>query len=170
MPMNSFVTPSTHQRMKDLLPTGLLGTLILVLAACQPQPAGDDQMMDFGQRYTDAWNSGIPEQMASFYAEDGTLIINGGTPSVGRAPLAATANAFMEAFPDLMLSMDSLVADGETYRYHWTFAGTNSGTGGTGKTVVFSGFEQWTMNDAGLIQRSIGTFDAADYNRQLKGE
>ena len=76
----------------------------------------------------------------------------------------------MEAFPDLTLTMDSLLVDSNTYRYHWTFSGTNTGPGGTGNTVVFSGFERWTMNDEGLIQKSIGTFDADDYNRQLNAK
>ena len=127
-------------------------------------------MTEFAKSYTAAWNSGSPDNVAGFYAGDGSLTINGGTPAKGRTELSATANSFMEAFPDLQLSMDSLVRDGETYRYHWTFRGTNTGPGGTGNKVDFSGFEQWTMNDEGLIQKSIGTFDAEDYNSQLQRE
>lgn len=29
-------------------------------------------MVEFGQKYTDAWNSKQPEKMASFYTENGT--------------------------------------------------------------------------------------------------
>jgi predicted ester cyclase len=141
--------------------------LIIMLACEQSFP---EEMVKFAEGYTDAWNSNDPDKMASFFAEDGQLIINEGTPAQGRTELSATAQSFMEAFPDMHLTLDSLVADNETYRYHWTFTGTNTGSGGTGNSVVFSGFERWTMNEEGLIQYSIGTFDAEDYNRQLQGE
>jgi hypothetical protein len=126
-------------------------------------------MVDFGNQYTEAWNSSMPKRVASFYAEDGSLTINNGTPSAGRVALAATAGSYMEAFPDMVLVMDSLMVDGDTYRYHWTFTGTNTGPGGTRNKVIFSGFERWTMNTDGLIQKSIGTYDAEDYNKQLNG-
>lgn len=128
-----------------------------------------EKMIVFGQKYTDAWNSRLPNNMASFYAEDGILTINKGTPSVGKEQLAKTAQSFMEAFPDMHLTMDSLTRWNQAYRYYWTFKGTNTGPNGTGNKVDFSGFEEWTMNDDGLVQTSIGTFDAEDYERQLKG-
>lgn len=31
------------------------------------------------------------------------------------------------------------------------------------------GFEQWTMNDQGPVQKSIGTYDAKDYQKQFEG-
>jgi hypothetical protein len=54
-------------------------------------------------------------------------------------------------------------------RYHWTLTGTNTGPGGTGKPVRVSGHEAWTLGAGGLIARSTGAFDAADYARQLAG-
>ncbi len=107
--------------------------------------------------------------MASFYAEDGTLTVNNGTPAVGRKQLAETAKSYMDAFPDLELTMDSLTKGNGTYRYYWTFKGTNSGPNGTGNKVDFSGFEEWTMNEQGLVQISIGTYDAEEYKKQLNG-
>ena len=147
-------------------------TLLIVLnimTGCKSDKSELDEMVEFGQKYTDAWNSKVPEKMASFYAEDGTLTVNNGTPAVGRKQLAETAKSYMDAFPDLELTMDSLTKGNETYRYYWTFKGTNSGPNGTGNKVNFSGFEEWTMNDQGLVQKSIGTYDADDYARQLNG-
>jgi len=128
-----------------------------------------ERMQAFAQGYTNAWNSHIGENMAAYYAEDGRLTVNDGTPSVGREQLASTAKSYMDAFPDLKLTMDSLVMEGETFKYYWTFEGTNTGPGGTGNPVLFSGYEQWTMNDEGLIQVSIGSYDADDYQKQLAG-
>ncbi len=146
-----------------------LGALIIVMTGCGSKKSEPEKMLEFGEQYTAAWNSRKPEKMASFYAEDGTLTVNNGTPAVGRKQLMETASSYMEAFPDMKLTLDSLVADGDTYRYHWTFKGTNTGPGGTGNKVSFSGFERWTMSEDGLVQNSIGTYDAEDYNRQLQG-
>jgi len=147
----------------------LTGLLFCSVFGCQTQKSKYEQMVEFGKHYTDAWNSLNPEKVVSYYAEDGSLTINNGTPSVGRDQLAATVKSYMEAFPDMTLTMDSLVQDSKTYRYYWTFTGTNTGPGGTGNKVEFSGFEHWTMNDEGLVQTSIGEYDAEDYNKQLKG-
>ena len=147
----------------------MIGTIILVLFGCDSKKSEHEKMVDFGEKYTAAWNSKKPEKMASFYAEDGSLTVNNGTPAVGRDQLAETAKSYMEAFPDMKLTMDSLVADSDTYRYHWTFVGTNTGPAGTGNKVIFSGFERWTINKGGLVQKSIGTYNAEDYNRQLSG-
>ncbi|MEM6516348.1 MAG: ester cyclase [Bacteroidota bacterium] len=144
-------------------------TLSIMINGCKSENSELDKMLDFGQKYTDAWNSKVPEKMASFYAEDGTLTVNDGTPAVGRKQLAETAKSYMDAFPDLELTMDSLTEENGTYRYYWTFKGTNSGPKGTGNKVDFSGFEEWTMNDQGLVQKSIGTYDAEKYEKQLNG-
>ena len=129
-----------------------------------------DKMLDFAQKYTDAWNSKQPEKTASFYAEDGMLTVNNGTPAIGRKQITASAQSYMGAFPDLELTMDRLTVEKDTYRYYWTLKGTNTGPNGTGNKVNFSGLEEWTMNDEGLVQNSIGSYDVAEYQRQLNGK
>jgi hypothetical protein len=65
--------------------------------------------------------------------------------------------------------MDRLIPKGGRVEYHWTLAGTNTGPGGTGRRVLFSGFEDWQFGEDGLIAESLGHFDADDYQRQLSG-
>lgn len=139
------------------------------MTGCKSDKSEYDKMVEFGQKYTDAWNSNVPEKMASFYAEHGTLTVNNGTPAVGRKQLAETAKSYMDAVPDLELTMDSITTENGTYKYYRTFKGTNSGPNGTGNKVDFSGFEEWSMNDQGFIQKSIGTYDAEQYEKQLNG-
>lgn len=150
----------------------LLPVLVLtILTGCRSENSDHEKMVQLGEKYTAAWNSKNPDNMASFYAEDGSLTVNNGTPAVGRKALAETARSYMEAFPDMVLSMDSLTEEKNgTYHYYWTFKGTNTGPGGTGNKVDFSGFEAWTMNDQGLIQTSIGSYDAGEYQNQLEGK
>jgi len=128
----------------------------------------DDRLRDFATRYTAAWSSHAAARVASFFSEGGSLTINGGEPAVGREAIAAAAQSFMTAFPDAVLEMDSLRTEGRTIEYHWTFSGTNTGPGGTGNRVRFSGFEEWTLGDDGLVLQSLGHFDEAEYQRQVE--
>jgi steroid delta-isomerase-like uncharacterized protein len=124
---------------------------------------------EFAARYTAAWCSQNAASVASFFAEDGSLTINDGEPSVGRAAITAAAQAFMTAFPDMIVTMDDVIADGSDAVYRWTLTGTNNGPGGTGRAVRISGYEEWTIGADGLILKSLGHFDEADYRRQLQG-
>lgn len=127
-----------------------------------------DQLRELAERYTAAWCSGDPERVADHYAPNGSLTINDGSPSVGRAAITEAARSFMVAFPDMQVLLDDLRLRGESVEYHWTLVGTNTGPGGTGKAVRISGFEEWTIGDDGLITASLGHFDGAEYERQLE--
>ncbi len=127
-----------------------------------------EAMNDFAVRYTAAWCSQNAARVATFFAPEGSLTINDDLPAVGREAITAAAQGFMTAFPDMVVSMDSVDVEGERAIYHWTLTGTNSGPGGTGKRVRISGREEWRIGDDGLIAESKGHFDAAEYERQLK--
>jgi uncharacterized protein (TIGR02246 family) len=127
-----------------------------------------DQLREFARRYTDAWCSQDPARVAENYAPDGSLTINDGPPSVGRAAITEAARSFMVAFPDMQVLMDDLVVLGENAEYRWTLVGTNTGPGGSSHRVRISGFEEWTIGDDGLIAASLGHYDQAEYDRQLE--
>ncbi len=127
-----------------------------------------DELEKFATQYTAAWCSQNASSVASFFDINGSLTINDGEPSVGRNAITAVAQGFMTAFPDLVIRMDGLNFEGEYVIYRWTLTGTNSGLGGTGNAVRISGFEKWTMSPDGLIAESSGSYDAAEYERQLR--
>ena len=120
----------------------------------------------FAQRYAKAWCSQNPESVAAFFAERGSISINNGPPAVGRAAIAREAQAFMTTFPDMVVTTDKVVHDEEGTKFHWTLTGTNTGSGGTGKRVRISGYELWKIDNDGLIAKSKGHFDNAEYERQ----
>jgi len=127
-----------------------------------------DETRDFAEQYTAAWNSQNPASVAEFFAEDGTLFVNG-EPSKGREAITAVADSFMTAFPDMVLVMGELVTQpDDVVIYNWTFIGTNTGPEGTGMAVNFTGYEEWTFDANGLIARSLGHFDNEDYQYQLE--
>jgi hypothetical protein len=125
---------------------------------------------DFGRRYTEAWNSGDPASVAAFHEPQSSLKVNDAEPAVGHEAITDVARGFMTGFPDMELFMDGIEGDAESAVYRWTFVGTNTGPGGTGNPVRFSGYEEWTLSPNGLISQSLGHFDAEDYERQLAGD
>lgn len=125
------------------------------------------QLRDFATRYTAAWCSGNPEAVALFFAPNGSLKINDAAPGIGRPAIIEAARSFMTAFPDMKVFFDDLKQNGSRVEYHWTLMGTNTGPGGTVKKVRISGFESWLFSPDGLIQDSLGHFDAAEYQRQI---
>lgn len=126
------------------------------------------RLRDFAARYTAAWCSHNPENVASFFSPSASLSVNGGPPAVGRTELAELARSFMTTFPDLKVVMDDLRIQDDCIEYHWTLTGTNTGPSGTGHRVRISGFERWRMGADCLIASSDGHFSAAEYQRQLE--
>jgi len=141
-----------------------LGNALIRLAA----PATSaSELNDFATRYAAAWSSQNPTRLASFYADHGSLIVNSKTPATGREAIAAKARAFMQAFPDMVVTMDSIRHERDRVVFHWTWTGTNTGPGGTGRPVHIQGHEQWTFSPTGRIALSVGHYDEAEYERQM---
>ena len=123
---------------------------------------------DFAARYTAAWCSQNAASVAAFFARHGSLTINSGKPAVGRAAITAAAQGFMTAFPDMVVRMDEVSVEGSHAIFRWIWTGTNTGPGGTGKSVRMKGYEEWTLGTDGLIAVSNGHYDEAEYQRQLQ--
>jgi nuclear transport factor 2 (NTF2) superfamily protein len=130
----------------------------------------ESRLREFATRYTAAWCSQNPENVAAFFATTGSLQVNDASPAVGRQAITEVARGFMTAFPDMAVLMDEVAANGERAIYRWTLIGSNTGPGGTGRKVRISGFEEWQFDADGLIAESLGHFDAEEYQRQLEGK
>ncbi len=148
------------------------GTLGGLRGSCNGIPSWNtmdlDKLQAFGSAYANAWCSQKPESVAEFFAENGSLTVNAGPPAAGRQAIADIARGFMIAFPDMNVSLDDVVPDGDGAVFHWTLTGTNSGPAGTGRRVRISGRELWRFDSRGLIAHSTGQFDHAEYERQLQ--
>jgi len=126
-----------------------------------------ENLSELAERYAEAWCSQNPENVAGFFAENGSISINNGPPAVGRAAIAEVARGFMRDFPDVIVTFDKLEPRGDLTAFHWTLSGTYSGTG---NHVRISGYELWKIDNNGLIAESSGQFDAAEYERQVRGD
>ena len=64
---------------------GIVALALLGLAACsgRTETMSQSELVDFATRYAAAWSGQNADELASFYAEDGTLAVNDGAPAVG---------------------------------------------------------------------------------------
>jgi steroid delta-isomerase-like uncharacterized protein len=78
---------------------------------------------------------------------------------------------FRDAFPDLKLTIDFIVADGEKLVAYVTTEGTHlgsfAGAPATGKRFRVNGTDIFAFNDAGLVSEHWGAFDALGMMIQL---
>ena len=117
-------------------------------------------------RYAAAWSSNKPEQVAAHYAEGGSATLNAGEPIVGRTEIARDyAAPFFRDFPGSTVLMHDFRFAGT----HGLFTGMLVGTHPkSGNPVRLLGWEEWTLDEHGLILASLVWFDQADYARQAQ--
>ena len=84
---------------------------------------------DLAVRYTDAWNSKVPENVAAFHVSSSQIFINRGEPSVGHEALTAMTAGFHADVPDLVLQNDGIRSAGDHVVFMWTFTGHDAQTG-----------------------------------------
>lgn len=121
---------------------------------------------DLATRYTAAWNSKVPENVASFHVADSRIVINRGEPSVGHSGLTEMAAGFHADVPVLVLQNDGIRAAGTHVVFMWTFTGHHAQTG---NPLDVSGWEEWELDDNMKVTSALGWFDAEDYDRQVDG-
>jgi uncharacterized protein (TIGR02246 family) len=116
--------------------------------------------------YTAAWNTGSPQDVAGYFAEDGEIVINHGTPWRGRARIAEMAAGFFADVPDMQLTCDGVRSAGSHVVYLWTFRGHAAGTM---NALTVHGWEEWDISDELKVKASRGWYDSEDYTRQVAG-
>jgi nuclear transport factor 2 (NTF2) superfamily protein len=114
--------------------------------------------------YAAAWSSNQPEEVAKHYAKDGRAVLNGGEPIIGRRAIAMYyAAPFFRDFPGSSVLMHDFRLAGS----HGLFTGMLVGPSRNHKdTVRLLGWEEWTLDDSGLISKSLVWFDREEYARQ----
>jgi len=101
---------------------------------------------------------------------------HGGRATFTHAAGMAEARGWREAFPDLKITVDKQVAEGDLVAVRWTARGTNTGTGNgipaTGRTVQTMGTtlfrvadgriaEEWTCADSLGLMKQLGMLPQA---------
>ncbi|MGR3616223.1 MAG: ester cyclase [Paracoccaceae bacterium] len=124
------------------------------------------QLDDLAQRYTAAWNSKVPENVAVFHQPSSQIVINCGDPSKGHEGLTAMAAGFHADVPDLHLSCEGIRGSGSHVIYVWTFTGHHAETG---NPLNVKGWEEWELDGEMKVTSALGWFDGDEYERQVAG-
>jgi uncharacterized protein (TIGR02246 family) len=130
-------------------------------------PLDHETVSRLASAYTAAWNSGSPEAVAAFYAQEGQIVINRGSPWIGRKGIVDMAAGFFTDVPDLELVCDDVRCAGNHVAYFWTFTGTHASSKNPLRVV---GWEEWDLDADLKVAASRGWYDADDYARQTRTE
>lgn len=129
----------------------------------------EDELKSFGIEYEAAWRSLVPEIPFSYQATDCKVTVNDGEPMISAEERLGGIIGFMEAFPDLLITMRDIVEEGRGTVFYWNLKGTYTGPEGTGNRVDIDGCEVWKLNSEIKIIELKGYFDAGEYDRQVNG-
>lgn len=121
---------------------------------------------ELGRSYAQAWSSKRPERVAEFYAEDGQIVINNGSPLRGHEAISNMAAGFYAAFPDLIVHCDDFRLAGTHALFAWTLEGHHAETE---RRVRIAGWEEWDLDGGGKVLSSRGWFDTVAYENQIAG-
>ena len=129
----------------------------------------NDELKSFGIEYEAAWRSLVPENPFSYQAKECIVTVNDGEPMITAEGRLGGIIGFMEAFPDLLITMRDIVEEDRGTVFYWNLKGTNTGSGGTGNGVDIDGCEVWKLNNENKIVELKGYFNAEEYDRQVNG-
>ena len=122
-------------------------------------------IQEIAEAYSQAWSSGNPEAVVSFYRDDGKIIINRGEPIEGRAALLDMVSGFYGEFPGLTVRLEHLRIAGDHVMFGWVLEGKHAETG---NQVAVPGWEEWDLDENLKVKTSLGWFDSVEYERQIR--
>jgi steroid delta-isomerase-like uncharacterized protein len=118
--------------------------------------------------FDEIFNQSRFEVAAEIYAQD--FVNHGLTRDIGLKEDQDAARGWKSAAPDLQMTVDKLLSDGDFVVVLWHGEGTNTGTGNglpaTGKRIVGRGITIWRIVD-GKIREEWSQFDQARIMLQL---
>jgi steroid delta-isomerase-like uncharacterized protein len=159
----------------------LATALALGLSACGPRPqvggspvspAPAAAEFSYGDYIDAVYNKRDPAAIDHFFTSD--VVVHSVTPGVeggsGTEYLKQLAQALLAAFPDLKISVDDVVRDGDRLAARVTITGTQdgefAGIKATGKQVTAANFAIYRLKD-GKIAEVWSLVDLASIKRQL---
>ncbi len=105
----------------------------------------------------EVWNHGLLDVVTEIFAEDYVRHdLRPGKPIPGPEGQKRIAADFRTAFPDLHMTLDLIVAEGDLVVTRWTTAGTHTGQWGsippTGNHAVFSGVNIFRIHNGKVVE------------------
>jgi steroid delta-isomerase-like uncharacterized protein len=151
-------------------PRALIGALILAGSLTGPAAAETihDRKAVARRVFDEVFTHGEFDVAYELYAPD--FVNHASARDVGLAEDQQAAREWRAAVPDLRMTVDMMVAEGELVTVLWTADGTHTGTGNglpaTGRPVRARGVTIWRIAD-GRIREEWSVFDQARVMVQL---
>jgi ketosteroid isomerase-like protein len=129
---------------------------LLATAAIVPAAAGAtlDNKVIVRRVFTDIFNQGRYEVAAEIYAPD--FKNHGMTRDVGLQEDQAAVRGWRAAAPDLIMTVDDEIAEGDKVVVLWRGVGTNTGSGNgyseTGARMQMRGITIWRLKDGKIVE------------------
>lgn len=119
--------------------------------------------------FEEVWNQGRAPAIDEILAETG--VVHGlGSDALGPAGFKAFHSAYRDAFPDVQIQIDDIVAEGDTVAARWSGTATHRGGGlgvpATGRQVRFSGMV-FVRVEQGKLVEGWNNFDQLGMLQQL---
>ena len=119
--------------------------------------------------FQEVWNQGSSAAIDELLADNAVIHGFGPQPLRGPAGFKPFHSAYRNAFPDVTISVDDMVAEGDRVAVRWSGTGTHTGDGlgpaATGRAIQFQGMnivrieggkfvEGWNLFDQlGMLQQ-----------------
>ena len=147
----------------------VLGICSLLLANLVFASSLQEQNKAIARRaFEEILSGGRFELAAQLYAKD--LINHGIHRDVGLEEDQAALKGWHQAFSDISIVPEKLIAEGDLVAIYWIARGTNTGTGNglpaTGKKAELAGITIWRIVD-GKIKEEWSAFDQLSMMQQL---
>jgi steroid delta-isomerase-like uncharacterized protein len=136
--------------------------------------SGEHSGKDLVSRWVGIVNRGALGEVGSVWAEDAVVHPGGGLPEArGAQALEYLLGVFQSALPDIRVTIEDLIAEGDRVAARFTTTGTHSGTfagiAATGTRVELAGYgifrvaggkiaEEWVLDDLMAFAVQVGAF------------
>ena len=139
----------------------VLVTALLMTAAAFARDKKAERNKAVARRvFAEIFNQGKFEVASAIYAKD--FVNHGLTRDIGLKEDQDAARGWRQAVPDLVMTVEKEVAEGDLVTVLWLGEGTNTGTGNglpaTGKRIRVQGITIWRIVD-GKITEEWSAFD-----------
>jgi steroid delta-isomerase-like uncharacterized protein len=144
-----------------------IGAAYVVLLGCAQSPAEHNK--EIARRvFSEVLSDGHFARAAELYSPG--FLNHGIHGNVGLRDDQDAARGWKQAFPDLVITPEKLIAEGELVTVYWIARGTNTGTGNglpaTGKSLECPGITIWRIV-GGRITDEWSAFDQLSILQQL---
>jgi steroid delta-isomerase-like uncharacterized protein len=119
----------------------------------------------------DTWNTHEPERVAALYTEDCMIHdVALAAPQIGREGVRRMFEGYFGAFPDLHLTPEDIVVEGERVALFWTAHATHQGgimgIPATGRRIAVRGVNRLVLEN-GKVRETLTIWDVAGMLRAL---